>query len=368
MRVLFTAGPFFGHVNTVLPLAVAAERAGHEVRFATGADFADHVSERGLECWGVGPTADEAGMPTSLAFFRRTGALRAADLLKLADRWRPDLVISEELEFGGVVAAARDATPLLVHGLGIAAAGSTEAVTSEVDRLGATWGLPHLAEVYRTSLHLSVCPPSLRPVGLPDPKLMSVRPALGEPAPGERLPAVLEDLPYEANIHLTLGTVFHQRRPGVLAAAIAGLRELAANLIVTVGPGVDPADFGSQPANVVVERYLPHALLLPRCTAVVSQGGAGIVLGALAHGLPQLVMPQGADQFDNAAAVQRAGVGLVVDSNEPNPLAITEAMEKLLREPQYADAARAVRTEIHVMPTPSDVIAAWRTVTPWSLM
>jgi UDP:flavonoid glycosyltransferase YjiC (YdhE family) len=358
MRVLFTAAPFFGHVNTVLPLALAAERAGHEVRFATGADFTAHVSERGLTCWGVGPTADEAGMPTSLTFFRHTGQQRAADLLKLIDRWRPDLVISEELEFGGVVAAARDATPLLVHGLGILAAGDTAAVASEVDQLAATWGLPRLLDVYRTSMYLSVCPPSLRPSGPHDRNVMSVRPALGEPAPGERLPAVLEDLPYDANIHLTLGTVFHQRRPGLLAAAIAGLRELAANIIVTVGPGVDPASFGPQPANVAVERYLPHALVLPRCEVVVSQGGAGIVLGALAHGLPQLVMPQGADQFDNGAAVQRAGVGLMIDSNELSSLAITNAVERLLCESQYADAARAVRTEIHAMPTPSDVIGS----------
>ncbi|WP_432947744.1 glycosyltransferase [Kribbella sp. CA-253562] len=358
MRVLFTAGPFFGHVNTLLPLALAAARSGHEVRFATGADFAGHVSERGLTCWEVGPTADEAGMPTSLAFFRHTGQQRAANLLTFTDRWRPDLVISEELEFGGVVAAARNATPLLVHGLGIDAAGDDEAFASEVNRLGATLGLPHLLDVYRTSTRLSVCPPSLRPSRLRDRELMSVRPALGEPAPGERLPTALANLPYETSIHLTLGTVFHQRRPGLLAEAIAGLRELAANIIVTVGPGVDPASFGPQPPNVVIERYLPHALVLPHCMLVVSQGGAGIVLGALAHGLPQLVMPQGADQFDNGAAVQKAGVGLVIDSTEQSSPAITNAVERLLREPGFAVAARAVRDEIQAMPTPSDVIGS----------
>ncbi|TCC34932.1 glycosyltransferase [Kribbella sindirgiensis] len=356
MRILFTASPFYGHVNTILPLALAAKRASHEVRFASGADFAAHVSNRGLTFWKVGPTADEAGTPSSPAFFRHTGQQRADNLTSLTARWRPDLVISEELEFGGVVAAARDKTPLLVHGLGITAAGDGKVLASEVDRLGTTLSLPHLLDLYRSATHLSVAPPSLRPAELRDRKLLSVRPALGEPAPGERLPAVLADLPYEENVHLTLGTVFHQRRPGLLAAAIAALRDLDANVIATVGPGVDPASLGPQPPNVVVERYLPHALLLPRCRLVVSQGGAGIVLGALAHGLPQLVMPQGADQFDNGAAVQRAGVGLAINSTGKISIAITEAAERLLHEPRYADAARVVGDEIHAMPTPNDVI------------
>jgi UDP:flavonoid glycosyltransferase YjiC (YdhE family) len=159
-------------------------------------------------------------------------------------------------------------------------------------------------------------------------------------------------------MHLTLGTVFHQRRPGVLETAIAGLRELPVNLVVTVGPDVAPDRFGSQPPHVLIERYLPHALLLPRCDLVVSQGGAGILLGALAHGLPQLVLPQGADQFDNGAAAQRAGVALTLDDSAVTPLAITEAVGQLLGDPRYAAAARAVQKEIDTMPSADDVLTS----------
>jgi UDP:flavonoid glycosyltransferase YjiC (YdhE family) len=128
--------------------------------------------------------------------------------------------------------------------------------------------------------------------------------------------------------------------------------------VVTVGPTVDPDRFGPQPPHVLVERYLPHALLLPRCNLVVSRGGAGILFGAVAHGLPQLVLPQGADQFVNGAAAQRAGIALVLDGAEVTPSAITGAADRLLSDPRYAAAARAVRKEIDTMPRADDVVAS----------
>jgi UDP:flavonoid glycosyltransferase YjiC (YdhE family) len=358
MRILFTACPFFGHVNTVLPLALAAQRAGHDVVVATGADLAAHVERRGLGTWPIGPTSAEAGTPSSPAHFFRTAAQRAADLLPLAAAWRPDLVVSEELELAGAIAATRSGTRYVVHGLGISAAGDVAAIAAGIDELGRRWGVPGLAGVHRGADYLSICPPSLQPPTASERTARLLRPGLGEPAPGERLPEALAALPHEQTVHLTLGTVFHRRRPGVLEAAIAGLGELPANLVVTVGPDVDPDRFGPQPAHVVVERYIPHALLLPRCDLIVSQGGAGILFGALAHGLPQLVLPQGADQFANGEAARRAGFALVLDGAAVTPPAITEAADRLLGDPRYAAAADAVRKEIDAMPRADDVVAS----------
>ncbi|MBL7511427.1 glycosyltransferase [Frankia nepalensis] len=358
MRILFTACPFFGHVNTVLPLALAARRAGHEVVVATGADFAEHVARRGLTAWPIGPTSAEAGTPHSLAHFWHTAAQRCVDLLPLATAWGPDLLVSEEMELAGAIAAARGETRHVIHGLGIAALGDWEALAADIDELGLRWDVPDLADAYRGAVYLSICPPTLQLPSRSERMVQPLRPGLGEPAPGERLPEALLALPYERTVHLTLGTVFHQRRPGALDAAIAGLRELPANLVVTVGPDVDPDRFGPQPPHVLVERYLPHALLLPRCDLVVSQGGAGILLGALAHGLPQLVLPQGADQFTNGAAAQRAGVGLVLDGPAATAPATAGAVGRLLGEPRYAAAARAVQKEIDTMPSADDVLAS----------
>jgi UDP:flavonoid glycosyltransferase YjiC (YdhE family) len=358
MRILVTTCPFSGHVNTVLPLALAARRAGHEVIVATGSDFDAHLARRGLPTWPVGPTAAESGIPRSPADFGVTATKRAVDLLPRAAAWCPDLVVSEELEFAGLIVAARIGARRAVHGLGIAATGDVDMFVDDIDELGRQWGVSQLADAYRRAPRLSVCPPSLRPsTEVPGP-VLPVRPAIGEPAADDRLPDAMADLPFERTVHLTLGTVFHQRRPGVLEAAIAGLREIGANLVVTVGPGVDPARFGPQPPHVLVEGYLPHALLLPRCDLVVSQGGAGILLGSLAHGLPQLVLPQGADQFFNAEVARQAGVGLVLEGAEVTAAAVTAAATHLLTEPSYAAAARRVQAEIAAMPTADEALVA----------
>lgn len=358
MRILVTACPFFGHVNSVLPLAAAAQHAGHEVVVATGADFAPYVERRGLTTWRVGPTSATAGTPRSLEFFVRTAAQRAANLLPLTDVWAPDLVVSEELELSGAIAAARRSCGYVMHGLGIEATVHTpEAFTAELDGFGRQWDVLGLARTYRSAPYVSVCPPSLRPRSGADRTVHALRPGLGEAAPGEPLPEAVAALPHERTVHLTLGTVFHRLRPGLLEMAAAAVRELPVNLVVTVGPDGDPDRFGPQPSHVLVERYLPHSLLLPRCDVVVSQGGAGILLGALAHGLPQLVVPQAADQFANGAAVRRSGAGLVLDSDEVTGPAITDAVGQLLRDRSYAAAARAVQTEIDAMPTADRLVA-----------
>lgn len=357
MRILVTAAPFHGHVNAVLPMARAAHGAGHDVVVATGADLAADVSRRGLTTWSIGPTSTESGVPQSLTDFWESAAVRAADLLPLAAAWRPDVVIAEELELAGPVLAARHNCDLLVHDLGIAATGDPEQFADDLDHLGGEWGVESLSRTYLDATRLSICPPALQPPSAGTTRrVVRLRPGLGEPAPGERLPAAVEALPYSDTVHLTLGTVFHRRRPGAMQAAIAGLRELPVNLVVTVGPQVDPDSFGPQPPHVLLASYLPHALLLPRCRLVVSQGGAGILLGALAHGLPQLVLPQGADQFHNATAVVQAGVALSLDHDQATPVAIADATNQLLTEPGFTTAALNVRDEITAMPNASDVV------------
>ena len=52
-RVLFTSCPAYGHVLPMLPLVRAAERAGHDVRVATGPDMVGPLVARGLDVHAV---------------------------------------------------------------------------------------------------------------------------------------------------------------------------------------------------------------------------------------------------------------------------------------------------------------------------
>jgi UDP:flavonoid glycosyltransferase YjiC (YdhE family) len=109
-----------------------------------------------------------------------------------------------------------------------------------------------------------------------------------------------------------------------------------------------------------VERFIPQASLLPACAALVHHGGAGTTFGALAHGLPQVVIPQGADNFILATMLERAGVAHVLRPGEESSDRIRDAVRRVLQEPGFASAARRVAAEIAGMPSPTDVAETLR--------
>jgi UDP:flavonoid glycosyltransferase YjiC (YdhE family) len=362
VRILFSAGPMHGHVNTMLPLVLEARRAGHDVVFATGPDLAAHVGRHGLPTWPVGPTHAEAGGRAALApeYFVATGTARAADLVPRAVAWRPEMVVHEEMELAGAVAAGAAGARHVVHGLGLLPPAwvwerFAPVVGELAGRLGARRPFDPAAATY-----LRVSPPSLqRDTDVIWDDVRLARAGFGVAGPGDRMPTGLDDFvrpPGDPVVHLTLGTVFHET-PGVLAAAIQGLRGLRIRLVVTTGPGVAPSSFGAQPANVRVVGYVPHGLLLRRCDLVVSHAGAGVMFGALTHGVPQLLLPQGADQFGNAEACRDAGVALMLAPDEVTPAAVAMGVRRLLVSPSFWANAARVRRELAGLPAPDEVLA-----------
>jgi UDP:flavonoid glycosyltransferase YjiC (YdhE family) len=72
---------------------------------------------------------------------------------------------------------------------------------------------------------------------------------------------------------------------------------------------------------------------------------------------PRSPVPQGADQFDNAAACLAAGVGLRLLPDELTPLAVHSAVASLMEESSYRERARDVAAEISALPTPSELVS-----------
>jgi UDP:flavonoid glycosyltransferase YjiC (YdhE family) len=126
---------------------------------------------------------------------------------------------------------------------------------------------------------------------------------------------------------------------------------------VTVGSDIDPTTFVPQPANVHLERYIPHTLLFPYCDLVVCHGGSGTVLCALDHGLPQVMIPFTADQPFNARHATESDYALTVDPNELTPESIRVAVGTVFGDPAYRANARRIQDEIHTMPGPGEVVA-----------
>jgi UDP:flavonoid glycosyltransferase YjiC (YdhE family) len=107
---------------------------------------------------------------------------------------------------------------------------------------------------------------------------------------------------------------------------------------------------------VHVERFVAQSAVLPLVDLIVHHGGTGTVLSALEVGLPQLLLPQGADQFFNAEILTeaRAGRGLPNDAQQPG--AIGEAVLALLGDAPERRTAAKLRDEIAAMPSPADVV------------
>ncbi|MFA6575443.1 MAG: nucleotide disphospho-sugar-binding domain-containing protein, partial [Nocardioides sp.] len=148
----------------------------------------------------------------------------------------------------------------------------------------------------------------------------------------------------------------------VLHHAVAALAALPVRLLVTVGPDGDPAALGDHPAHVRVERWVHQPQVLDHCSVVVSHAGSGTFLGALARGLPQLCLPQAADQFRNAEGGVRTGAALALMPAEVEPEAIGAAVALLLAEESFRESAGRVAAEIAAMPSPAEV-AAWLATT-----
>ena len=140
------------------------------------------------------------------------------------------------------------------------------------------------------------------------------------------LPTARSASAHPATVYVTFGTVWN-RELDVFRVVLAALSAHPVDVVVTLGLDGDPAALGAQPDNVHIHRFIAQGELLPRCDAVIAHGGAGTMLGALAHGLPLLLLPRGADQHYNAERVTVAGAGLSVAPAQATTATIARAVD-----------------------------------------
>jgi UDP:flavonoid glycosyltransferase YjiC (YdhE family) len=128
------------------------------------------------------------------------------------------------------------------------------------------------------------------------------------------------------------------RQEDLLQRAADALGRLPVRALMTTGPAVDPEVIRA-PQNVAVRRWARHADVLPHCSAVITHGGHGTVIKALAAGVPLVVAPLGRDQPDIAARVVHAGAGLRVRKNA-STAALQAAIGRVLDDDRYRASAR----------------------------
>jgi MGT family glycosyltransferase len=135
----------------------------------------------------------------------------------------------------------------------------------------------------------------------------------------------------------SLSTLQQGQEP-LLHRVCEALGTLPVRALVTVGPALDPGRFPAAP-NMAVESFVPHAAVLPRAAAMVTQCGLGTVMKALAQSVPLVCIPLVGDQADNAARVVAQGAGVRLPSDASSER-IRAAVRHVLDEPRLRDGAR----------------------------
>ena len=370
MRFLFTTIPGSGHFHPLVTTARALQRRGHDVAFAASPTFAPAIEAAGFEAHPAGPAwleqLSDPVMQKILAgeFFVdliRMGMVEG--VIRAARATGADAIVRGGAELGGLVAGAIIDLPVAS-----AAAAANKVywpmMRPGIVRAAAEHGLDgeRVAADDFEVLRIDRTPPSLETPGYVAPaNEINVRP---EPFDGGgELPAWFDGLGERPLVYVTLGTVFNGNVPLFRLIADA-LADQPFEVVIALGHGIPREALGEVAGNIRVGGYLPQARMLERASAVVSHGGYNTVSAALGAGLPLYLLPMGADQPFNTERCITAGAALgVIQPQPPGPpqagpppftppdaTVIRDGARRLLDEPAFREAARAIAAEIAAMP------------------
>lgn len=373
MKVVVTCQPAIGHFHAIAPLALSAQHAGNEVLVVTGRGMAPWIRRAGLPVVEVGPPWLADGFrPGSFDDPRRRQRLMSLGisamipgLLEVLRDRRPDVVLHESLEWAGPLAA--DAA-----GIPYAALGQLPRLPRVLlaDVLADSWGAarqrlglppdPALARLH-PYLYLDAYLPSLQPLA-DDPLLWFgprtedgvahlIQPPLYQVDNGQDADW-LRALPDRPTVYATMGTGFN-RVPRLFALMVEALRTEDLNVVMTVGPGVDPGSLPDAP-NVRLTDYIPLTAVLPHVDVVVQHSGYLTIAAALWRGLPMVLLPVAVDQPYHAHRLSAAGAAIRLDHTTVTAGELRAAVRDTLDDPLYRLNARRLRQEMTAMPPIED--------------
>lgn len=394
-RFLFTTFEGGGHVSPPLIVAGKLKARGHAVLILSDVVNAPMAAARGLDFtpWRLAPNRTRLGDPAGLndwgtrwppEILRRlcnsviTGPAQAyaRDTAEIADQFAPDVIITNELLMGSMIAAEARGTPLALLTSNAWCYPTRQDVPpfgpgfnlarSAVDRSRDRWvseatgrmydsglgdlnaarracGLTPVARVLdqldavdRILLGFSQAFDFDRPAspeGFSYVGPLIAAPSWAEKGPSGR-PASISSRP---RVLVSFGTTFQNQKPAI-QRCMRALATLPYDGIVTLGPAVTAEGLPSS-ANVTVFGSASHDQLVPGCAAVVCHGGHGTLLRPLIHGVPVLCLPMGRDHADNAARLRWHRAGLRLDIRA-RPVQIASAVRRLVEEPRWGEAAR----------------------------
>ena len=369
-----------GHLNPLLPFLAAAHRCGDETLIVGPPALRDMVERAGYPFRAGGEPSEaevapirerlpvipphEASMLGNRELF---GRLAATAMLPGMERtcaeWSPDLVLRDPCEYASAVVAARLGIPSAQVAISLAEA-EAWSIAAAAPALDAH--RPGLVDELRASPYLTRFPASLDPSPFP----VTIRFRDSGPTRGGPLPDWWDgaDAPL---VYLTFGTVLGHMSiaAGVYRTALSAIAGVPVRALLTLGRRFDRSGLGPIPPNVHVEAWVDEADVLAAADLVVCHGGSGTTFGALAAGVPVVVVPLFADQFENGRRVADGGAGLVVEATrttdapvrrligEEDAPRVAAGIMSALATPSYRRSARRIAAEMASARTVDEVLA-----------
>lgn len=393
--------PAFGHIRPVVAIADALARAGWRVRFVTGKPFEKDVRAVGAEFFALTPEYDRIITPPAKGrasfnhlkeVFLDAVPAQVRVLREFIAAEHTDAVFFDLAIMGAraLMTQPRDQRPLIVgcgvfplvvssrdvapFGSGLPPA-TTEAQRRRYRRQSAFMKNVALRPVHRALDKVTAsigAPPrdgrfmmdmvldcdvfaefSVPGFEYPRSDLASHVRFYGPPA--RSLPAIaplpewwarLDDRPI---VHVTQGTSFNDQPERLIAPAIRALADQPVQVVVATA-GLSVNALGPLPENVFAADWLPYEHLFDRTAVLVTNGGFGTVLQALAHGVPIVAGGGFGDQPETAARIAWSGVGIDLGKRIPTEPAIVEAVQRVLEDPSYREAAGRLAAEVQAAP------------------
>jgi UDP:flavonoid glycosyltransferase YjiC (YdhE family) len=373
MKILFACAPGVGHLLPLLPLARASRSGGHEVVVACGASLSSTIQSAGLQHAVMGPTSIGSvagtipgregltGRQLAMKFVQHVfcgpvAAGMAEGVGDLVTRWRPDIIVHEDLEFGSGIAAERAGIPHATLQVTAWRPHVREMASVWLDDLRARQGLSPDPE-FRGGVgraFFATRPAALRDPTVPYPAITEdLRPIADDRRPNDEVSEPFERADDRPRVAITLGTV-NGGQLAVLRSLIEGAAAAGAQVVVALG--ADPATLFEVPPGVTVLPYVPMSALVVACDVIAYHGGSGTMLAAAAAGKPMLIVPLAADQPENADLCQAAGIARVIALDALAPDQVRTGLLAVLADPSYRLRAGAVAAEIAAMPGPETAL------------
>jgi UDP:flavonoid glycosyltransferase YjiC (YdhE family) len=386
----------FGDVHPFVGLGLALRERGHRVTVLTSVHFDSLITRAGLEFIGLGTEEEyqavllhpdawdlRKGFQVVFRGFVLPWMRRIYDLI--AERYvaGETVVAASPLAFGarlaheklGVPLVSVELQPSMLRSLyqspvvpGMALPGwlprvlkrlaywlgdvwvIDPVIVPETNAVRAELGLPPIRRPLHSWFHspqriIALYPRWYAPMQPDWPKHLAFTgfPQFDERGLTEVAPEVLEFLEGGRPVVFTPGSAMRQGRPFFEAAAEACRLIGRRGMLLTRYPEQVPS---SLPEGVRHFSYVPFSQLLPRAAALVHHGGIGTIAQAMAAGLPQLVMPMSYDQPDNAARLNRLGIGRSLPPERFRGPAVAQLLDELLNSPDVAIRCREVAQQL----------------------